>query len=150
MQPVGSYASSWTFECLLIISEVSLHSANQLVWFYYQSSIRGRTKLVDLPLVVADRRHAILGHIIRLPEETPAHTVLQHVNSVTNGWVSTRSTTENMATWYNNSSRIMTVTLIWSGGKPMIVLRGDCYDPDWSGTVSEWLSTCAHKAHVCL
>jgi len=40
---------------------------------------------VDLPLVIADRRHAILGHVIRRPEETPPCTVLQHVINVTNG-----------------------------------------------------------------
>jgi len=35
-------------------------------------SVREQTKLVDLPLVITDRRHAILGHVIRLPDETPA------------------------------------------------------------------------------
>ena len=56
-------------------------------------------------LVIADRRHAILGHIIRLLEQTPAHTVLQHVINC-HKWespcnrleASNRSTTENMAT----------------------------------------------------
>jgi len=36
---------------------------------------------VDLPLVIDDRRRAILGHIIRLPEETPTHTVLRSMLS---------------------------------------------------------------------
>jgi len=35
--------------------------------------------MILLPMI------AILGHIIRLPEETLAHTVLQHVIKVTNG-----------------------------------------------------------------
>ena len=50
----------------------------QIIWYDFitKCSVREQTKLVDLPLVVADRRHAILGHIIRLSEETPAHTVL--------------------------------------------------------------------------
>jgi len=60
----------------------------QINWYDFitNDSVRDQTKLVDLLLVVADRRHANLGHIIRrLPEETPAHTVSQHVINVTNG-----------------------------------------------------------------
>ena len=34
--------------------------------FKANDSVTEQTKLVDLPLVIADRRHAILGHIIRL------------------------------------------------------------------------------------
>jgi len=36
-------------------------------------------------MVIADRRHAILDHIILLSEETSAHTVLQHVINDTKG-----------------------------------------------------------------
>jgi len=60
----------------------------QINWYDFitNDSVREQTKLADLPLVTADRIHAaILGHIIRLPEETPAHTVLQHVINVTKG-----------------------------------------------------------------
>jgi len=45
------------------------------------NSVREQTKLVDLPLVIADRTRAILGHIIRLPEDYR----LQHVINITNG-----------------------------------------------------------------
>jgi len=46
-------------------SEVSL-----ICDFITNDSAREQTKPVDLPLVTADRRHAILGHAIRRPEET--------------------------------------------------------------------------------
>jgi len=44
----------------------------QISWYDFitNDSIREQTKLVDLPLVIADHRHANLGHIIHLPEET--------------------------------------------------------------------------------
>jgi len=62
------------------------NSANKLVRFcYHYYSVREQRKLVDLPQVIADRRHAILGHIISLPEEAPAHAVLQHAINVTKG-----------------------------------------------------------------
>jgi len=59
----------------------------QISWYNFitSDSIGDQTELADIPLIIADRRHAILGHIIRLPEETPAHTVLQHVMNITNG-----------------------------------------------------------------
>ena len=77
---------------------------------YTDDSMREQTKLVDLPLVIADRRLAILGHIIRLKEETTAHTMLQHGINITNesplqqaGSVHQVSTTENMATSHRGS-----------------------------------------------
>jgi len=85
--------------------------------FITSDSIREQAKLVDLPLVTADRRrHAILSCTIRFREETLANTVLQHVINVTNG-------SHLAAGWkhppgvdygkhgYNKSSRIRTVTL---------------------------------------
>ena len=36
-----------------------------------------RTKLPDLPSLIADRRHSLCGHICRLPENTPASQALQ-------------------------------------------------------------------------
>jgi len=34
--------------------------------------VNERTKLPDLPSLIADRRHSLCGHICRLPENTPA------------------------------------------------------------------------------
>jgi len=36
-----------------------------------------RTKLPDLPSLIADRRHSLFGHLCRLPENTPASQALQ-------------------------------------------------------------------------
>ena len=39
--------------------------------------VNERTKLPDLPSLIADRRHSLFGHICRLPENTPASQALQ-------------------------------------------------------------------------
>ena len=39
--------------------------------------VNERTKLPDLPSLIADRRHSLFGHICRLPENTPASQTLQ-------------------------------------------------------------------------
>jgi len=41
------------------------------------STIRERTGLMDLPILVADRRHSLFGHICRLSQEAPAHRALK-------------------------------------------------------------------------
>ena len=39
--------------------------------------VNERTKLPDMPSLIADRRHSLFGHICRLPENTPASQALQ-------------------------------------------------------------------------
>ena len=39
--------------------------------------VNERTKLPDVPSLIADRRHSLYGHICRLPENTPASQALQ-------------------------------------------------------------------------
>ena len=46
--------------------------------FVTNDSVRSRTKLTDLTLIIADRRHSLLGHVCRLPPDVPAHNILQH------------------------------------------------------------------------
>jgi hypothetical protein len=48
-------------------------------------SIQEKTGLRNLPIVVADRRHSLFGHICRLPPETPAHRVLKLCMDISNG-----------------------------------------------------------------
>ena len=39
----------------------------------------------DLPLIIADRRHSLLGHVCRLPPDVPAHNILQHCVNLSQG-----------------------------------------------------------------
>ena len=39
--------------------------------------VNERTKLPDMPSLIADRRHSLFGHICRLPENTSASQALQ-------------------------------------------------------------------------
>jgi len=41
------------------------------------AEVNERTKLPDVPSLIADRRHSLFGHICRLPENTPASQALQ-------------------------------------------------------------------------
>ena len=77
-------------------------------------SVRGQTKLVDLRLVVADRRHAILGHIVFLKKHwlilcysilsmSQKEVILQQAGSI--------HQVDHGKHGYNKSSRIRTVTL---------------------------------------
>jgi hypothetical protein len=56
------------------------------------SSVQERTGLMQLPLVIADRRHSLFGHVCRLPSEAPAHQVLQL-------WINTLSGSLPAADW---------------------------------------------------
>jgi len=48
-------------------------------------SVQSQTKLTDLPLIIADRRHSLLGHVCRLPPDMPAHNILQHCVNLSQG-----------------------------------------------------------------
>jgi len=41
------------------------------------AEVNERTKLPDVPSLIADRRNSLFGHICRLPENTPASQALQ-------------------------------------------------------------------------
>ena len=53
--------------------------------FVTNDSIRNQTKLTDLPLIIADRRYSLLGHVCRLPPDVPAHNILQHCVNLSQG-----------------------------------------------------------------
>ena len=48
-------------------------------WLDYvkNTAVSEKTGLKDLPLIIADRRHSLFGHICRLSAEVPAHHALQ-------------------------------------------------------------------------
>jgi len=52
---------------------------------YTNDSVRSQTKLTDLPVIIADRRHSLLGHVYRLPPDVPAHNILQHCVNLSQG-----------------------------------------------------------------
>ena len=49
------------------------------------ASIQETTGLMNLPLIIADRRHDLFGHVCRLPPETPVPRALQLCTDVYNG-----------------------------------------------------------------
>ena len=53
--------------------------------FVTNDSVRNHTKLTDLPHIIADRRHSLLGHVCRLPPDVPAHNILQHCVNLLQG-----------------------------------------------------------------
>jgi len=59
-----------------------LHTSGQPVWFCCQRLHLAADKTEDLPLLIADSRYAVFGHIYCLPEDTPPmHIVLNHTVS---------------------------------------------------------------------
>ena len=53
--------------------------------FVTNDSVRSQTKLTDLPLIIADRRHSLLGHVCLLPPDVPAYNILQHCVNLSQG-----------------------------------------------------------------
>jgi len=115
----------------------------QISWYDFitnDSTVREQMKRVDLPLVIADRRHAILSLAICLPEETPTDTMLQHDIIITKGshleagWKHPPG--QPWKTWLQQ-----VIDVIWL--QAHVHLCGDGYDPCWTGAaVSERGSVC--------
>jgi len=55
-------------------------TSGELVWLHQAAD-----NTPDLPLLIADCRHTIFGHIHHLPEDTLAHIVLNHIIGVLTG-----------------------------------------------------------------
>ena len=56
-------------------------------WFEHvtNASIQETTGLMNLSLIIADRRHDLFGHVCRLPPETPVRRALQLCTDIFNG-----------------------------------------------------------------
>ena len=69
------------------ITQVLQEVQDNVKWYDFvtNDSVRSQTKLTDLPLIIADRRHLLLGHVCRLPPDVPAHNILQHCVSLSQG-----------------------------------------------------------------
>jgi len=95
--------------------------------------VNKRTKLPDMPSLTADRRHALFGHICRLPKNTPASQALQLSIEAHTGtppatdWKRPRVVHEEIGC--NKWKKTLAYLLVLPGGQARIVRRGECYDP---------------------
>jgi len=155
MQPVCSYASSWTFEYLLITSRVYLHSANHLVRFYYQV-FRQRADETCWPstgrswsqtchfgphhpsfwrntgsyCVISVTKGSHLAADWKCPPDWPRKTWLPGTTSHRgSGLWHWRDLVASPWLFYVEIATTLTGQMQW---------------------VSDWVSTCAHKAHMCV
>jgi len=112
---------AWTLKqddekCLQTFRMKAQRCILQISWYDFitNDSMREQTKLVDPSLVVADRRHANLGHIIRLPEETlliPCYSMLStSLKVVTLQKAGSIHPVDHGKHGYNKSSHSRTVT----------------------------------------
>ena len=52
---------------------------------YFTFTIRESTRLMNLPILVADRRHYLFGHICHLSQEVPVHRTLKLAIDIAGG-----------------------------------------------------------------
>jgi len=110
--------------------------------FVTNDSVRSQTKLTDLPLIIADRRHSLLGHVCRLPPDVPAHNILQHCVDLSQGRCPSPTGSVHLVGQgrprYNRWKRITGAQSTRCGHRRRIALCGGRYDPRWSSAaVSE-------------
>jgi len=93
------------------------------------AEVNDRTKLPDVPSLIADRRHSLFGHICRLPENTPASQALQLS-------IEAHASTPPAADWKrheeigcNKWKKTLTYMLVLPGSRVRIVRCGGRYDP---------------------
>ena len=104
---------------------------------------------MDLPLIIADRRHSLLGQVCRLPPDVPAHNILQHCVNLSQGrcpapdWK--RPPGRPRKTWIQQVEEDHGCTIdslwslaqdrsLWRSLRPSLVKRSS----EW---VSEWVAT---------
>ena len=114
-------------------------------WHYFvtNDSVRSQTKLTDLPLIIAERKHSLLGHVCRLPPDqmcqpTTSSSTCQPLagQMPCPDWKSPPGRPRK--TGYNRWKRIMGAQSTRCGHRCRIACCGGRYGPRWSGTaVSE-------------
>jgi len=122
--------------------------------FVTSDSVRSQTKLTDLPLIIDDRRHSLLGHVCRLPPDVPAHNILQHCLNLSQGRCPAPTGSVHLAgqgrPGYNRWKRITDAQSTRCGHRRRIARCGGRYGPRWSGAaVSEWLSIRSYNGALC-
>jgi len=95
--------------------------------------VNERTKLPDMPSLIADRRHSLFGHICRLPENTPASQALQLSIEAHTGtppaadWK--RPPGRPRRNWLQQVEEDVAYLLVLPGSRARIVRCGGRYDP---------------------
>jgi len=104
--------------------------------FVTNDSVRSQTKLTDLPHIIADRRHSLLGHVCRLPPDVPAHNIPQHCVNLSQGRCPSPTGSVHLVGQgrhgYNRWKRITGAQSTRYGHRRMIARCGGRYDPRWS------------------
>jgi len=96
------------------------------------AEVSERTKLPDVPYVIANRRHSLFGHICRLPENTPASQALQlSIDAHTStppaaDWKPRRVVHEEIGC--NKWKKTLAYLLVLPGSRARIVRCGGRYD----------------------
>ena len=134
--------------------------------FVTNDSVRSQTKLTDLPLIIADRRHSLLGHVCRLPPDVPAHNILQHCVNLSRGRCPTpdwkRPPGRPRKTWIQQveEDHGCTIDSLWSSAqdrslrrslRPSMVRRSSEWVSNWffpSGVLSAWWQTVARSDSI--
>ena len=119
--------------------------------FVTNDSVRNQTKLTDLPLIKADRRHSLLGHVCHLPPDVPAHNIRQHCVNLSQGISLPPTGSIHLAgqgrPGYNRWKRITGAQSTLCGHRRRIARCGGRYGPRWSGAaVSERVVISRHPA----
>jgi len=121
--------------------------------FVTNDSVWSQTKLTDLPLIIADRRHSLLGHVCHLPPDVPAHNILQHCVNLSQGrclapdWK--RPSGRPRKTWIQQVAEDhgCTIDSLWSSAQDRSLWRS--LQPSLVKHSSEWvlsLCECAEMA----
>jgi len=114
--------------------------------FVTNDSVRRQTKLTDLPLIIADRRHSLLGHVCRLPPDVPAHNILQHCVNLSQGrWPAPdwkRPPGRPRKTWIQQveEDHGCTIDSLWSSEQDRSLWRS--LRPSLVKHSSQWVSDC--------
>ena len=120
----------------------------------YFFECRNQTKLTDvLPLIIADRRHSLLGYVCRLPPDVPAHNIPQHCVNLSQGrcpapdWK--RPPGRPRKTWIQqvDEDHGCTIDSLWSSAQDRSLLRS--LRPSLVRRSSEWMSACWATFALC-
>jgi len=108
-----------------------------------------------LPLLIADRRQAIFGHIRRLLEDTPAHIAVNHTISVLRGvqpvpgWKRPLRCLQKTSLQQVEADHGMDADVSRSHAQDRDCVDIATFDPRWSdAAVSDWVFSFTYSSHT--